>query len=68
MTTTTTTPTAMFPTRTSRAALRAAAILGLCAALAGGFVAHASQAPRASDAASAAGQLATSPAPARAAS
>jgi hypothetical protein len=66
MTTTTTTPTAMFPTRTSRAALRAAAILGLCAALAGGFVAHASQAPRA--AATAADQLATSPAPARAAS
>ena len=35
----------MFPTRSSRASLRAAAILGLCAALFAGFVAHASQQP-----------------------
>ncbi|HET9594882.1 MAG TPA: hypothetical protein VFP65_04830 [Anaeromyxobacteraceae bacterium] len=46
---TTSTP-AMFPTRSSRPALRAAAILGLCAALLAGFVAHASQAPRAAPA------------------
>jgi len=41
---TTSTP-SMFPTRSSHSALRAAAILGLCAALLAGFVAHASQAP-----------------------
>jgi hypothetical protein len=40
-----TTSTAMFQTRSSRSALRAAAILGLCASLVAGFVAHASQAP-----------------------
>ena len=36
---------AMFQTRTSGSALRAVAILGLCAALVAGFVAQASQAP-----------------------
>ena len=40
----------MFQTRTTRSALRAAAILGLCAALVAGFVAQASQAPAATDA------------------
>jgi hypothetical protein len=43
----TTSTSSMFPTRSSRSALRAAAILGLCAALFAGFVAHASQAPAA---------------------
>jgi len=47
---TTSTQTAMFQLRSSRSALRAAAILGLCAALLAGFVAHASQAPVAADA------------------
>jgi hypothetical protein len=50
MTTTTSTP-SMFQARPSRPALRAAAILGLCAALFAGFVAHASQQPSAAPAA-----------------
>jgi hypothetical protein len=46
----TTSNAAMFQTRPSRSALRAVAILGLCAALVAGFVAHVSQAPAATDA------------------
>jgi hypothetical protein len=40
-----TTSTSMFQTRSAGSALRAAAILGLCAALLAGFVAHASRVP-----------------------
>jgi hypothetical protein len=58
---TTTTPRPLFAGRTSRPALRAAAILGLWAALAGGFVAHAWQPGRAAQAA--ADAVAAAPAP-----
>jgi hypothetical protein len=47
MTTSTTTSIALFQPRSTGSALRAAAILGLCAALLGGFVAHASRVPSA---------------------
>jgi hypothetical protein len=53
----------MFQIRTSRSALRAAAILGLCAALVAGFVASSSQPP----AAPAADAVASAAAPSRSA-